>query len=151
MFGEQRRPLLISMDLGGRELPLESLLTDPRKKTSLLGPGRPEVGPLDPHRGAPDLYVRDQVNRQPTPVQRPGWHGRFPRRSDLVSEVGYQSGPSGQVRSPIRVPRNAGGYAGQPRQRTISTTVWAGVVEAPVQHGGSIVGTAQLVGLACVP
>lgn len=147
MFGEQRRPLLISMDLGGRELPLESLLTDPRKKTSLLGPGRPEVGPLDPHRGAPDLYVRDQVNRQPTPVQRPGWHGRFPRRSDLVSEVGYQSGPSGQVRSPIRVPRNAGGYAGQPRQQA-GCVVKAGVVEPPVENGGSVVGAAQFFGVA---
>ena len=79
------------MDLGGHELPLESLLPGPRKKTSLLGPGWPEVGPLDPHRGAPDEYVRDRVSRQPTPFQRPDRRGRLPRRSDLVSKVGYQS------------------------------------------------------------
>jgi hypothetical protein len=36
------------------------------------------------------------------------------------------------------------GNAGQPRQRTVSTTERAGVAQAPVQRGGSIVGAADL-------
>jgi hypothetical protein len=94
MLGEQVCPLLILGDVGGRELLVESALPGAGEKTWLFGPGWPEIEWLNACCGAPHLYLRDQVSRRrETPLYRPirGWL----RRSDLISEIGDQSGSSG--------------------------------------------------------
>jgi hypothetical protein len=55
-------------------------------------------------------------------------------------------GPPGMV--PIGVCNNPVGNAGQPRSGPVSTVEQAGVVQVPVQHGGSVVRAAQLPGVA---
>jgi hypothetical protein len=94
MLGEQVCPLLILGDVGGRELLVESALPGAGEKTWLFGPGWPEIEWLNACCGAPHLYLSDQVSqRQETPLYRP-IRGSL-RRSDLISEIGDQSGSSG--------------------------------------------------------
>ena len=63
--------MLILGDVGCYELLFESQLPRPGEKTWLFGPGWPEVGWLNVCRGAPHLYLSDQVSRrQEAPLYR---------------------------------------------------------------------------------
>jgi hypothetical protein len=85
--------LLILGDVGCYELLFESQLPRPGEKTWLFGPGWPEVGWLNVCRGAPHLYLSDQVSRrQEAPLYRPIRRVSSLRCSDSISEVGDQSG-----------------------------------------------------------
>jgi hypothetical protein len=60
------------------------------------GPGWTEVGWLDLHCGAPDLYLGDQVSRRlATPFHHPDLGRDLAGCSDLISEVGDQLGSGG--------------------------------------------------------
>ena len=72
---------------------MESVLPDPGQKARLLGAGWPEVGLLDLRCGAPDLYFGDQVSRRlAMPFHHPELGSDLAGRSDLISEIGDQSG-----------------------------------------------------------
>jgi hypothetical protein len=72
---------------------VESVLPGSGEEAWLLGPGWPLVGLLDLRCGAPDLDLGDQVSRRlATPFHHPDLGSDLAGRSDLISEIGDQSG-----------------------------------------------------------
>jgi len=121
--------------------PLVELLLPKSGGVAELGcPGGPRVAGVGLGGGAPHLQVGDQLGRHESVLLgRPGRRLICGGEADLVGELSNPVGSGVQVWSPVGVGGDAVGNAGQPRQRTVSTTGRAGVVQTPVQHGGSVI------------
>jgi hypothetical protein len=88
--------LLIFGEVGCHESLVQSELPLPGKNARLHGTGWPQVGLINLHCGAPELYLGDQVSRRlAMPFHHPDLGSDLAGRSDLISEIDDQSGSGG--------------------------------------------------------